>query len=517
MYDPPLPEGFRLGQRSSDPVLAVKPGALTLARNCDIGPDGSLRVRRSAQTISDRILESNDPIDVMGLSEYQTASAREVITAGGTRWVKWDATGTSKTVTALTGATGLTAGQTWSLVRWRDGSRNWLIGGNGTDALRYYNGTSVATVASAATDTNIVLPLLQYLAVWNDYVWGATATSNVLRFSDFSNPTSYPAAHYFLINDTSGGSITGIGPGDEWLLYFTRNQTNVLTGLSRRSFGVKQQFRTVGCVAHQTIQNTDMGLIWMDDDGLYLYDGSRPQRLSQPIDDVFRSLDFSQITNCWSVYYKHPQTKLRKYIVAVTQQGRRANATWIEYTLDTDAWTVHTGEAAVALCRGHDGNDFDVLYTANADAELQRHDQDTGDRVPVDFNIITRPLDGGSPEYRQFNKVLQRVFIFYQADNAVQLQARVTTNFRGAVWPSSGTKTVSLSADVTIPAQYQYDQVPIIKHFLSAAQARLAILNIDEMLEGRHFQVQLKNNEGGRQFRILDIVAEMELTSTIAA
>ena len=493
----PVLKGWPLGQQASLPVMAMPEGSLILCRNAEIGADGELTNRKPPKTVSDRVTTNTGAaIAVGGLAEYQTSSVREIIIAGDVAWHKWDATADSKTITAISDGTGAhTANTRWSLVRWRDETRDWLIGANGTNAVRYYDGSTTQTLGIAY--------VLKYVVVWKDHLWGVESNSNILRFSAFRNPTSFLSTRYDVLLDSAGGSILGIGTTENSLVYLSRRHTNVLQGGSWTNFTTVARYEGVGTVHHKSIQRTPFGLIWLDDDGFQLWNETGPpQGISDGNWRLFRSLDFSQISYCASAFYKNPLTGMKKYICVFTMDGQARNTYAMEFTPKTGGWAVRTGEQIYEAIAGHDSNDLDLLYTMGAAAVLQLHDQKTGDAEPVDFMMITPAETAGRPDVV---RTLERITVYYQAATPAVLRYRVTADIHGDTYPASGVNTVTLTADTTIPAQYDLDIIPNKTHFLEGASIREFSIQPDD-LRGFTHQLQIHNVQAGQTFRVRGVV-----------
>lgn len=497
---PPVTElhmGWGLGQQSSSNILNMPEGSLVLARNCDIGPDRSIKIRRALNEVTGQITVSDLPQEILSVEEYQNGSTKEVIIAAGTKWYKWDATDTALTTTALSGLTGQTAGSRVSFVRWRDTSRNWVIGGQTGMDTQYYDGNNVQNLGLSKQ--------FKIMETHQAHLFGATDSSNLLWFSDFSNPTNVKTTSAFGLNDRRGGDITMIGAHGDVLLYAGRNMTNILTGRTRQSFSAFPLSPRVGCISHESFQSTTIGAMWADEDGIYVFNGGEPFRLSAPIDDFFRSIDFSKLSNMWSAFYRSPTTRLHKYVLALSRERARTNETIVEYTVETNGWVIRTGDQALAYTVGHDTNDMDVLYAANGNAIVSKWDQVSDKRsVPINFNVIDRPFTFFHP---LAEKVLQRLVIYYQADKQATLDIRLTSDFRG----EAKTFTKTLIADSTVPTQYQFEMLPAEKSFLQSMSSRELVVAEGIGLEGRHFQVQIQNQEGGRSFRIQAIGMEANI------
>lgn len=481
--------------------MALPEGSLLLCRNADIMSDGGLQNRRAPKTVSDMVSTSSGaPIAVGGLAEYQTSSVREIIIAGDTAWHKWDATTGAKTISAITDNTGNhTANTRWSLVRWRDESRDYLIGANGTDAVRYYDGSNTESLGISKT--------MKHLAVWNDHLWGCESTGNILWYSEFRNPTSFIGTRYFVMLDSAGGSITGIGSTDQSLLYMSRRQTNVIQGGAWTNFNIVARYKGVGTVHHASIQQTPWGLIWLDDDGLYLFNETgRPVCITDGNKQVFQSMDFDNISNVASAFYRNPLTGMQKYICVFTLDGQATNTYALEFTPGTNGFTVHTGDEMYEMTTGHDSNDLDILYTMGSAAMIQQHDQKTGDDTPVDFMVIT-PAE--TLQHPYIERTVQYINLFYQATTPAVLRYRVTADIHGNTFPSSGVNTLTLTADTTIPDQYNLDIIPNKEHFLSTASIRQARI-VPGDLRGFSHQLQLHNTQVGQDFRLRGVVWEFQ-------
>lgn len=141
------------------------------------------------------------------------------------------------------------------------------------------------------------------------------AKGSSLYFSDLNNPEYFPAVNKITL--PSGGSITALGvisftsPGssevDEILCIFKNRECWVVTGNSIDDWVLKW-IDSTGCKTQATIVSANGYLAWIDDRGIYLWDGvNKPAYCSQFIEDIFGQygrLDKTSIEKCFGIFFR---------------------------------------------------------------------------------------------------------------------------------------------------------------------------------------------------------------------
>lgn len=122
------------------------------------------------------------------------------------------------------------------------------------------------------------------------------AAESTIYLSDLNKPESWPAGN--IITVPSGGKITGLAvigfntPGsassnDEFLAIFKENELWVLTGTSLDDWELKFVDST-GCVGQPLIVSANGYMYFIDNRGIYLWDGaSKPIYISRAIESYF--------------------------------------------------------------------------------------------------------------------------------------------------------------------------------------------------------------------------------------
>lgn len=147
--------------------------------------------------------------------------------------------------------------------------------------------------ANSVVLDNSPLPSGTYnvLALWKRRL--ATATGNVLRFSDLNKPESWPTVNTITI--PSGGPITGLAVisfntdfgNDEYLAVFQKRQLWLVRGNDYTDVTLSF-IDTVGCANQSLIVLANGFLSWVDYRGIYLWDGSgKPIYTSRPLEPMF--------------------------------------------------------------------------------------------------------------------------------------------------------------------------------------------------------------------------------------
>lgn len=122
------------------------------------------------------------------------------------------------------------------------------------------------------------------------------ASESTIYLSDLNKPESWPLGN--VITVPSGGKITGLAvigfntPGsassnDEFLAIFKENELWVLTGTSLDDWELKFVDAT-GCVGQPNIVSANGYMYFIDNRGVYLWDGAgKPIYISRPIEGYF--------------------------------------------------------------------------------------------------------------------------------------------------------------------------------------------------------------------------------------
>lgn len=255
---------------------------------------------------------------------YKSDGTRQLIYQSGQNWYKYNNAGGSTLISGI--PANFTNNQQWSLDAYGDS----LYGGNGTDSLIVYNGTTYSVANSGITP--------QFVKVHKNRIYCANKNSSTLYFSDAGNPTSFPVNNFIQINTNDGQNITGITDILDNLVIFKDESVWILTGeplgagntTTIGNLQLRQANSPVGCSAFRTIQKVDQTIFFMHYTGIYALQNYSVQLLSPQLNTTFKSgMNQGFINLCWGLY----SSQEKKYFIGYPSSANTTPNMVIMYDL----------------------------------------------------------------------------------------------------------------------------------------------------------------------------------------
>jgi Concanavalin A-like lectin/glucanases superfamily len=155
---------------------------------------------------------------------------------------------------------------------------------------------------------NTRFPPCRYLIEHQDRMMGAhTLTSegdkSTLHISNYREPWYSPVAPNLedpsqgtraTISNKADDEITGLCSHGGLVGLFTSSEGYLLLGVDPNDFRL-QRFSNHGCVAHRTIKSVRSQLIWLAPDGVYSWDGTLVNWISEPVDATITAMTAAQM------------------------------------------------------------------------------------------------------------------------------------------------------------------------------------------------------------------------------
>lgn len=298
-----------------------------------------------------------------------------LIRAVGTK-IQYDNSGTWTDL-----ATGLTATD-WDSVNYRDQ----LILTNGTDNVKTYNGTTL-------TDLNAVnAPKGKYVTQHDNRVY--ILKDRTISFSALGIPTDWTTVgDAGAINMSTPGGELGVGMTSykNHVIAFSDNYYCELYGTGPDDYQLVDGSNGIGCCSFKTIQQVGDNLFWMDQRGVYLYQGGFPNKISQPIQSYIDTLNTAQLTKCWG------GTDGQKYYLAlVTGTNTEPNLLFVfDPRNGRNKWRIQSEitdlrYSAILNNQWYNGGSSGITYTMNSG--------ETDDGTAIPWSVTSRPFDDEFPE-----------------------------------------------------------------------------------------------------------------------
>lgn len=113
---------------------------------------------------------------------------------------------------------------------------------------------------------------------------------NRVRQSVQDDPDSCPTSNYIDVID----EVTGLSSYTDSPLIFTKNHVFRVNGqyneLGQGQVGVEDITKTIGCVSHNSIVQTRVGVFWAGNDGFYWTDGFNYKKISDSINERYKTI-----------------------------------------------------------------------------------------------------------------------------------------------------------------------------------------------------------------------------------
>lgn len=223
---------------------------------------------------------------IQGLDSYKNTELHAI--SGGS-WYKWNGT------SWVSLASGLNAAALWSFCNFKGnfGTMN-MIGANGVDAPRRYDGTSVQVLAGAPAGGKFVdqHDNRVYLAVGN------MVHVSALRKGD--DWTTAKDAQQIAVENDNGEDIVGLKAGAGHVVVFLPNSVHELWGTGPKDYRMQIVAEDIGLINNQCTANLGGILYFLDSRGVFRYSGGTvPSReFSILVEDYIQNMNLAAKDQC---------------------------------------------------------------------------------------------------------------------------------------------------------------------------------------------------------------------------
>jgi len=257
---------------------------------------------------------------------------------------------------------------------------------NGVDNPLYWDGTGV--IQEMTLPTNIKHP--KFIRQFMGYVFLADSEVNGVRQGSRLNWSTINSADVWLDSDfayiswNDGEDITGIEVlGDRIVIFKDRSiWIGQFTGDVDIPFQFQRTQSHVGCVSGYSIQNVANSLVFMSEDGLYMFDGNQSQKLSNRINDTFYGGNLVVNKNSVSMYQKYKNRTWWSNTISGTVEASRV-IMWDDYN---NAFSIYSGMNPSAMCMAYSGG-RELPIFGDYNGMVYRADQGLDDYKFVDGGI----------------------------------------------------------------------------------------------------------------------------------
>lgn len=307
--------------------------------------------------------------NVTGMALYLNSELNAV--AGGV-WRKWNGTTWTNVLTALS----TTA--KWSFTNFKGNlAKINLIGVNGVDPAKKYDGTTATNLAGVPAGVNFKM-----IDEHDNRLYASDGKA--VYFSALNKPEDWTTANdagNIQIETNTGEDVTAIVAGMKHLMVFKPNSFAELWGTGPHNYQLQQVSET-GAVGLNAVTIYDQTAYWIHSSGVYRYTGGLPRKdFSLPVIDYFKQMNKAAVANASAVSTRN------SVLFSIPTGVSTTNDTTLEFLPDYGIWCVWQDFAPNQwLYMG------DNLTYGDATSIFQQQANSTG----VQWEWISQPFGSGS-------------------------------------------------------------------------------------------------------------------------
>lgn len=331
--------------------------------------------------------------------------------------------------TVVTGTAVLTAGIT-NLAQMTS-FNDWGVICNESDPPIQIQASIAYRIPNISTGAKTCESYNNYLLIGNLSEGGITYGSR-LRWSDIGVLNTWPANNYIDIEPSDGDSIVAIKRYQQSVYVFKKHSIYEVIqtgGAGAEAFIVRPIARGIGAWAKNSVKAIEnRGLVFLGQNGVYLFDGSNFDFISDPIQRKFDGLNRSRYTQAVAEVYPVKN----QYWIAVTDGVDTQNKTIFVWDYIQQAWTLYSGINANALIKAEDNNGNVVLFSGDYNGDIYKQDtgvvdEPGGTSTAISAFYATPNLYFGAPE---INKSFKYLYIFSKATTSSTVTVDMAYDFK---------------------------------------------------------------------------------------
>lgn len=386
------------------------------------------------------VLNGFTGVSVLGMGAWKD-SELHVVFGDGT-WRRLNSDGSWSTL-----ASGLNTTAEWTFCNFKGNlSTINLIGTNGVDPVKRYDGSSVQNLANAPAGAN-------YMTTQSNRLY--CAVGNLLKYSALNEAddwTTVDDAGEIELNTRDGETINGLNAGNGHVTAFKPSSLHELYGKGPKSYQLDQIAADIGSTGNKAVAVYDETLPFISRDGIYRYAGGiRPQRdYSTPVHNFVKRMNPSHFAKCAAgndgryLYFAIP-------FGTATQNNRI-----LQYDPIHQSWYTWEGISAKFMIRVRD-----KFYIGDSEGRVFRVEGSKDFSVlPITATAITKPFTAQSIARKSH---WFKLWVVASIEAGSTLQVFVSGQAEGESW--------TLATTLTPETGVQYKEILIPTNSIAAANA----------------------------------------------
>ncbi len=312
--------------------------------------------------------------ETTGLGVWKETELQAI--SGGV-WRKW----TGSVWTTI--ASGLNTTAKWTFSNFKGNFADVsLIGANGIDPVKVYNGTTLTNLANAPAGMN-------YVVGHDNRLYGAV--KNALHYSALRLPTDWNTVDQsgqLVIENNGGENITSVLNGTGKIVVFMNHSMHELYGTGPKNYRLQLISDEIGCVNHHSAVNLGGTMFFLSHDGLYQYGGGAiPSKVfSLPVQNIIDRVN----AQAWSKVVAG--TDGERYYISLPIDGATTPNITLEYDPKFQTWNIWDfGFVPSSYAKIEE-----TMYVGSLTNKVVKMGGTTNDGVAIPFLMETKPFSHSS-------------------------------------------------------------------------------------------------------------------------
>ena len=172
-----------------------------------------------------------------------------------------------------------------------------------------------------------------------DRLYFSTASVNGADIEDWTSPIEEAEANqhggFLDVRSYDGGKVIGLKVIFNAIVIFKNKTAYKVFGNSPDNYELVQLFSSNGAISDKSICVGNNGAYFLNDDGIYFYDGTNTNLVSQKIQGIIKRMNKNYVSNSVGYYYNN------KYYLAIPIDNSETNNVLIEYNPSNSTYVVH--------------------------------------------------------------------------------------------------------------------------------------------------------------------------------
>jgi hypothetical protein len=266
---------------------------------------------------------------------------------------------------------------------------------NGTDAAKSYNGSAWVTTGGAFDEDN--MPLGNVVIEWKDRVYtaGVAASPSILYYSGVADPSARTVSwttgngQIEIEQEDGGGAITALEKVPGYLLVFKERTMKRWDGSST----YPEDLISVGAPTQEAVCRGRGLVFFANQEGVWATNGSYPQRISKPIQDLWDAIPAANIS---SIATFCDDNYVYVYAGDITLTNSFTNILF-RYSIDSQIWDVWSYANEFTGFTWYIVSSQKVIVGGDKDGQALRLNSGNTDYngTPITYSLETQDIDLG--------------------------------------------------------------------------------------------------------------------------